>query len=690
MPQYSLARFGVALWSDATLNERSEIRVAVTPTDGAFVRTGVAIRMVDILNGYFAMLESEMTGSFVRLYKVVNGVVSKIAETQYNGSFVIGRKYEIWAKAQQNIISIHVDGILALQHTIEYIDMVTTDGDFGVVTLAPSAVRYSWIEMRGKYGNINVADDGTVTTPIVNIGTDLSKWLSVEINSGILKGRIEVDYSLDGGNTFHIVPFAIIQYPDAVTKKFSLESVPVFPGVNNSIMFRLRMSGTGITGWVRDIKLIYAASPEVPFILDNITVGDGTFKLVSGAQAGTVTTKYGFLPHQIYRWDKFVTEDYNSVDISPPTNITNLATITSDSAQANHEVAYAFDGDLNTYWESMRGQQSWIMFDFAEDVEIFGFRWVKKSPTDGATFYKFQKFNTDTQIFEDIHVYGFEVNADIRHDLAVPVKGKRFRILVECVQPMSFGNARLIEIFGRPQIMATSIKYEYSYDGGIIWHPIAMPRNGRACSRNWDLGQLSITSALKFRATLQRNVASANVYIRKFGASFVGRDVRADQITDLIYDLQVGDRLITNCPPNQEIDIRCSTGNRIQLKIKFVINPEFLFAHVKPSLGGYKIGLSSAKYQAQIDILQDHIYGVIKRADKDPYQDKLIDAILFLIAQQIEIAANNGSGIDGALNNILTEINKEVAKNRSRMVMGDVGHLDEALPSEVLDANILL
>ena len=690
MPQYSLNRLGVALWSDASLNEKTEIRVSVTPTGGAFVRTGIAIRMTDVLNGYFAILEGEMNGSFVRIYKCCNGFVTKIAESQYNGNFVIGRTYEIWARTDQATIEISIDGLLVLSHVLEPIDIVTIDGDFGVAVIATSSVRYNWIEMHGKYHHIDVADEGVVTTTEINVGSDISKWLSVELNSGILTGHIEIDYSIDNGNTFQIVPLAIIQYPDAIAKKFSLESVPVMPGVDNKIIFRARIIGTGINGWLRDMKVVYAALPEPPFELDNITIDDGTFKLVPGAQTGTVTMKHGFMPRSIYKWDKFITEDFNSVDISPPVDITDIATITADSEQAPNTVAMALDGDLNTYWESMRGQQSWLLFDFAEEIEMFGFRWVKKSQTDGATFYRFQKYNDDAHAFEDVHVYGFEVNDDIRHDFSMPVKGKRFRLLIECVQPMSFGNARLIELFGRPQIMATSIDYEYSYDNGVTYHQIAMLRSGHACSRNWDLSAVPITQALKLRATLRRNIITSNVYVRKFGARFIGRDSRVTQITDLIYDLQVGDRFIMNCPANEEVDVRCSSGHKIQLKIKFVINPEFLFAHIKPMLGGYKIGMSSSRYQAQIDVLQAHIYGVIKRADKDPAQDKLIDAILFLITQQIEMAANTGAGLDGALSNLLNAINREVAKNRSRITMGDVGHLSEALPSEVLDANILL
>lgn len=685
MPQYSLNRFGVALWSDTNITHKTEMRIMVTPIEGATIKTGIAFRMHDILNGYFAMLESDISGSFVRLYKTNNGLITQIATVDYSGELVLNKSYEMWVRTLQENIEIYVDGILVLSHSLVPVDIVSVDGDFGVITGATTTVRYTWIEMQGQCEGLYVAAEGTIATDPINVGTDISRWTSIELSSSIISGNVELEYSIDQGSTFSIVPYAIIQYPSPVAKKFSLESIPIQESGDNVIIFRARLVGTGANGWLHGLRLIYASQPVPPFELTNVTIADGTFKLLPDAHTGTIVTKHGFLPELIYRWTRFVADDFNSVQNVPPTNITNLAIIQGDSHQDEHSIDLALDADLNTYWESLRGQQSWVLFDFPHEVVLTGFRWVKKSPTDGATFYKFQKYSAESNTFEDIETYGFEVNEDIRHDFVTPAQGQRFRLLIECVQPMSFGNARLIEIFGHSEILSTNIQYEYSFDG-VQYLPIGELKDNRPCSRSWDLSFAPTNQPIKLRATLNRSNLSANVYVRKFGAIFVGRDRRAQQITDLKYDLQIGDRQITNAPINQAIDVRCAIGNTVQMKVHFSINPALLFLHMKPVLAGYKILLSSSKSQAQIDMLQAQINGVIQYADKDPGQTRLVDAILCLIAQQ----TSSGVQDKAAFDSLLTAINREIAKNRSRIVMGDVGHLDETLPSEVFDANILL
>lgn len=684
MPQYSLNRFGMALWTDANITNKTEMRVMVTPIEGVVIKTGIAFRMHDVLNGYFAMLESDINGSFIRLYKINNGLITQIATVNYNGELVLNQSYELWVKALQENIEVYINGILVLSHTLAPTDIISVDGDFGVINGATTTVRYTWIEMQGECEGVSVAAEGMVSTVPINVGTDISQWTSIELSSSIVSGTIELEYSLDHGASFSAIPYAIIQYPSPVTKKFSLESIPIQENGDNIIIFRARLVGTGANGWLHGLRLIYASRPMPPFELTNVTISDGTFKLLPDARTGTVVTKYGFLPDLIYRWTRFIADDFNSVQNVPPTNLTQLATIQSDSHQEGHDIEWALDADLNTYWESLRGKQSWLLFDFPHEVVLTGFRWVKKSLTDGATFYKFQKYSPENNVFEDVETYGFEVNEDIRHNFAMPVQGQRFRLLIECVQPMSFGNARLIELFGHSEILSTNIKYEYSFDG-VEFFPIGQLKDNRPCSRSWDLSFAPINQPIRLRATLNRSNLSANVYIRKFGVIFVGRDRRAQQITDLKYDLQIGDRLIANAPINQTIDVRCAIGNVVQMKIHFWVNPDLLFMHMKPVLAGYKILLSSSKSQAQIDTLQAQIDGVIQYADKDPAQTRLVDAILCLIAQQ-----SSGVQDRAAFNNLLTAINREIAKNRSRIVMGDVGHLDEALPSEVFDANILL
>ena len=543
--------------------------------------------------------------------------------------------------------------------------------------MATSTVQFNWLETYGTAKTVIAALEGAVTTAIFS-PTDLAQWTSLELESSVLQGRIEIDYSIDGGVSFIPVPLAIIQFPTPITKIFDLTTI----ALSNSIVFRARLYDTGTIGWLRGIKLRYLSQPESPYIFENVTILNNTFRLEDGALSGSLTTKQAFLPSQIYSWDKIISDHVQTELLEPLGSLNNkLTSVIVDSYQDPFVGENIIDDSLTTYWESKRSTDSWMIFDFADPVEIHKFRWVKKSATDSATFYSFQVFNEETNEFVPVQTFGYEVNADITHILDNPVKGKRFRIYINCVQPMSFGNARFIDLFGRAVFVNSTLQYQYSIDEGATY--LNVPEDN-------SLVSLPIHIPVKFRVVFNRSKPDAELFLREANIRFVGRDSRATQITDLQYDIWIGDKFICNLTPFVGHDIRCINGNNIQIKIRFLINPNYRFEGIKPWLSGYRIGVSCSQYQEQIDELQEHINSVIWRADRDPSQDKLIDAVLGLIAQEIEHINNSETDVDKIIIRLMSYLKAEMSKNRSRIVLGDTGHLDEVLPSELFNANILL
>ena len=676
-PQYSLSRFGVALWGDIRMGSISEIKASMQTTTGQYVRMGLVLRMQNMLNGYFTLLESDITGSFVRLYKVKNGLISKIAENVYSGDFALSRLYEVAASFEDNHVQVSIDGILALDYFIEPLDIVTIDGDFGVIAMATSTVRFHWLEAMGSARNVIAPLEGAATTIPFSI-QDIGNWLTLEIDSSILQGRLEIDYSLDDGLTFIALPQAIINYPAPITKTFDISGIPAVSGSN--IIFRARLYEIGLTGWLRAFKIKYLTAPQSPFVLDDTILNGDRFELAPGALEGSITTN-NFLPEQIYAWDKIVVEQYKDTILDPITNLQGLFNVTVDSFQDPYISDYIVDSSLDTYWESKRGADSWVLFEFASLVELHQLRWVKKSATDAATFYNIQVFNEEANEFTTVQTFGYEVNHDITHVLDQPVIGKKFRLYINCVQPMSFGNARLIELFGKAVISTSSINHQYSLDDGVTFNNV--PED---CS----LASLPIHQPVKFRINMARSNPDALLYVKKAGYRFKGRDPKAIQITDLQYDIWLGDKFVYNITPLEAVDVRCTVGNNLQLKIRFLINSDYLFAGLKPWLSGYRIGITNSHYQVQLDALQAHINSVLWRADRDPSQDMLVDGILGLIAQEAENISEKETDVDKVIMRLMSFLNTEVSKNRSRIVLGDVGHLDEALPSELFDADILL
>jgi len=678
LPQYNMHQFGIALWGDIQSKEISEIKASMTTTEGQWVRMGLAIRMRDALNGYIALVETDITGSFISLYKIVNGFISLLAKEAYSGGdFVLNKTYQLAATAIENNIKIFVDDVLALEHSLVPMDIVAVDGDFGIVAMATSTVQFNWLETFGTAKTVVAPLEGSVTTSIFTPAS-LAQWTSFELDSSILQGRVEIDYSLDGGLSFIPIPIAVIDFPAPVTKLFDLTTVPL----SESIIFRARLYNTGTIGWLRGIKLRYLPQAESPYVLENVMILNNSFQLENGAFSGSLTTKQAFLPSQIYSWDKIILDNVQTELMEPLGSLNNrLMSVTVDSHQDPYVSDNIIDASLATYWESKRGTDSWIIFDFADLVEIHKFRWVKKSPTDSATFYSIQVYNEEKNEFIPAQTFGYEVNADITHTLDVPVKGRKFRIYINCVQPMSFGNARFIDLFGRAVFANSVLQCQYSIDNGVTF--INTPEDK-------SLSNLPIHEPVKFRIIFNRSKLNADLFLREANVRFIGRDRRATQITDLQYDVWIGDKFIYNLIPFVGHDIRCIHGNNFQIKIRFLINPNFRFEGIKPWLSGYRVGVSCSQYQEQIDELQAHINSVIWRADRDPGQDKLVDAVLGLIAQEIEHINNSETDVDKVIIRLMSYLKAETSKNRSRIVLGDTGHLDEVLPSELFNANILL
>ena len=105
LPQYNMHQFGVALWGDIQAKEISEIKASMTATEGQWIRMGLAIRMRDALNGYIALLETDISGSYICLYKVVSGFVSLLAKEAYlGGDFVLNKPYQVTATAVESNI----------------------------------------------------------------------------------------------------------------------------------------------------------------------------------------------------------------------------------------------------------------------------------------------------------------------------------------------------------------------------------------------------------------------------------------------------------------------------------------------------------------------------------------------------------------------------------------------------------
>jgi hypothetical protein len=678
-PQYSLSRFGVALWGNVQTKDISEIRASMTTLDGQ-INMGLALRMQDALNGYFCLLSIEETVPYVSLYKSSNGMVSLITKTPFANEFTNNTSYELFAKVSQNNIQFYVDNVLYIDHFLEPLDIVSVDGDFGIVIVATSTVQCNWIETVGNMRNVITPTVGLVTTAQLTV-SDLAQWTSIEIDSSILQGSIAIEYSIDSGNTFLPVPFANINYPSPITKRFDISNIPITLNAPNTIIFMATMYDIGSTGWIRSIKVTYLTTSSLPYELNDIVVAGNKFQLADNAYIGTLTTKHSFLPSQIYSWDTIVADQYQATILDSITNLYPLiSAVTVDSYQESYIGDLIIDNSLDTYWESKRGADSWIIFDFMNPVEVHSFRWVKKSATDAATFYSFQVFDEESNQFVIVDTFGYEVNADITHTLTTPVKGSKFRIFINCVQPMSFGNARLIEIFGKSVVSSSTIQYQYSLDDGNTYHNVV----------NYDLSALPVDRSIKFRCVLSRSRLDAVLSLQRASFRFVGRDKSAKQVTDLQYDLNIGDQFIYNLTPFHAHEISCITGNTLQLKIRFIIHPEHRFDGIKPWLSGYKLGITCSQYQSQIDALQAQINSVIWQADRDPNKDTLIDAIMCLIAQGIESLNANETDVDKIILRLMSHLNIEISKNRSRIVLGDVGHLDEALPSELFNAKILL
>jgi hypothetical protein len=252
--------------------------------------------------------------------------------------------------------------------------------------------------------------------------------------------------------------------------------------------------------------------------------------------------------------------------------------------------------------------------------------------------------------------------------------------MIDCVQPMSFGNARFIDIFGRALGGMVSIDYEYSTDSGVTW-----TSSGSLLS----LRSVPNESSLRLRAVVHRDDVLSDVFVRSFGARFSGRDSDGTQLTDIIYNVELGNRSIADFPVNQEIDMRGVLGNNFILGARFIVHPDYGHEQLKPKLGGYKFAVSSSKYQTQIDRLKNHIDSVLLRADRDPNRDMLSDAVIMLIGHELDKERQSNGEAGSVIHGLLNILQREMSALRSKMVVGDVGHLDEALPNIVRKVNIL-
>lgn len=677
LPQYSLARYGMALWSDVLLKSTNGIATSFKQTSGGLFNVGLLLNMSNALDGLLLMMESDLNGSWVRLYKSTSGMLELITEQAMTFAWALGVDYEANVTLINNEIVLLVDGTSIFQYTLDYFNQVEP-GEFGVVVKATAEVDFAWIQVAGIFHPVFVAPDGEVLTELYTSGSDIETWGQIEIDTSIVSGEISIEYSLDD-ITYLPVPMATIQYPGAITKRFNIDSIPVNPGVNNNIRFKIKMHETGV-GWVRRVLVTYNAIATPVYALNNMFVSQDGFRLNPGELSGSVEMLHDIEPDQIYYWEKVISDEYRAANFVPIASILNQATVTVDSEQVPHTGDLIVDNDMGSYWESMRGDGSYVIFDFPSPVEIYGFRWIKKSLTEGAVYYHAQYFDAVQNAFVDIHNYGYEVNNDIRHDFPTPVKCQRFRIYIDCVQPMSFGNARFIDIFGRTLGGRVEINYEYSIDSGATWVAI---------SGLLTLHDVLPEQNLRLRAMVEREDPLSDVFLRSFGVRFAGRDSAGIQLTDIKYSVQLGDRSITDMDINTELDMRGVLGSSFALNAHFIVNPNYAHEMLKPVLGGYRFMVSSSKYQTQIDFLRNHIYSVLYRADRDPLRDELADAVIMLIGHELDKERQSNGEEGSIIHGLLNVLQKEISRLNSQMVAGDTGHLDEALPNIVRRANLL-
>lgn len=681
LPQYSLLNFAVGLWTDVVLLGASEISASMKTVAGSFVRMGFALNMEDNLNGYLLLLESDINGSWIRFYSVKDGLIELVAEQVLAISLALDVEYELLANFDGEFLSVELDGSVVLQYTLSGNDLIEYRGmkrESGVAVMATSSVEFGWVETKGVYEPINVASEGSVLFEVCSSGSDILSWENVELESSVVSGRVELDYSIDNGVTFQPVPMAIIEYPSPVTKRFNIDFIPVQNGVVNSIVFRARLYDTA-SGWVKRLHVFYEDVARPAYELNNIELDSyGRFVLPAGELSGTVTTTESFVPDQLIGWESFISDSHVGVSNVPVLSITSMCTVTVDSFQVGHEAQYIVDSDINSYWESLRDKDSYMMFEFPDEMELHGFRWVKKALIEGAVYYQFQVFDEVAGNYRTIHSFGYESNADVEHMFPEPVIGKKFRIWIDCVQPASRGNARFVDLFGRTSLGETGITYDYSLDSGVTWNTLVDPS---------DLASWVLVDGLTLRASLSRTDISADLFLRKLGVRFRGRSSLGNQITDILYDVSIGNLDITNIKTNQEIDVRGVEGNVFVLNARFLVNPNYVSEMLKPSFGGYKFFAYSSHLQAHVNNLLEQINGVISAADGDVTSDSLLDAIMVLIRNEIHQTSILGES-DSGLNNILNAMATEISKLRTMVRYGDVGHLDEVLPSIVRNVNI--
>jgi hypothetical protein len=677
LPQYSLAHYGLALWADILLKSMNGISASFRHMSGDF-NVGFALNMENSLDGLFVMFEREVDDSWIRLYRIASGQLTKIDELPYVDGWVTGQNYEASARLENDELVVIVDGVEVLRRSVEYMERVE-QGEFGVAVRAASIVEFNWIEAEGIHAPLFIAPEGEVYLESYTSGDDIEIWNEIEVDTSILSGTITIEYSTDG-LAYQPVPMATIEYPDAITKRFNIDSIPVVSGQANTLFFRVQMGETGV-GWFRGLNVSYRTIPVPMYLLNNMvtSVSDG-FRLVDGELSGSVEMLYDIVPDQNYQWERIVKDEYRQAQFVPVASIVSASTVTVDSEQDGYTADLILDETVETFWESKRGEASYVMFDFPSPVEIHGFRWVKKSVTEGAVYYRAQYYNEEQEKFVDIHAYGYEVNADIRHDFPAPVTCSRFRLWIDCVQPMSYGNARFIDIFGRILGGKVEINYEYSLDQGTTWTGVS--------------GLLSLTAIppempLRLRAIVTRDDPQLDVFLRYFGARFVGRSSKGIQISDIKYDVTIGNREVQDIAVNKEVDMRGVIGSTFILAARFLVHPDYRHELLKPSLSGYRFAVSASKYQTQIDYLMAHIHGVLARADRDPVKDELADAIIMLIGHELDEQRQTSGEQGSIVHGLLNVLQKELSAMRSRLVKGDVGHLDEVLPSIVRRANIL-
>lgn len=657
---FCMDRVGLIL-SESNDGNTFKIEAEVSALPGNPIMMGIALQMKDVLNGYLGMLENDEMGSYVRLYKVHNGIVSKIAESTYTGSFLADTTYTVAGEIKNNLLRIYVNNSLSLQHILLSEQLVSKRGEYGIACFAPQTMQCSKAKVFKEIVQASVAEQGEIVSDSLTI-PELANWLNVAVEANILQGYVEIDYSTDDGENYIAVPAGRIDYPNPSTTKILLSSIAALQN-KNTLRFRLRLYNTGTTGWIKALKVAYQVQERPAVELQGVEVIGDVFRLSPNSGfVGTITMRESFHPQQIYRWESLIDSSYLGVQRLEQVVLNSQATVEVDSSSEGHGKEYLLDSDLSTYWESLRSRESWMCFNFQNEVELSGFRWVKKSVTDGSTFYRLQVYNEMENIFENIHSYGFEVNADVTHVLSTPVRGTRFRIWIDCVQPVSFGNARYIELYGRKIEGETGIKYEFSQDDGATFLPLP---------DNRSLTSLLPEKPIKLRATLMRDNLDCDMYVRSFGFRFCGRDNRGNQVSNIQYDIKIGDELLSNVLPYAVINISHLRGKTIKLIAKFEGSLDQISSDVFPTLSGYKMFLASSYYQSQLDELKRHLHGVILETGRMPDETSLCDAIRHLIRHEIKNSTLEPVNRGG--------LSKEVSRLRSKIALGDFADVAEGV-----------